>query len=416
MRPDLVLRRLRRRFRRLVVKNLARAAMIVTRPTRLALVYGSPDFEENSLVTALGLSEVYRGETVLVCTQPERTRRYLQIAAETVGGDPAAIRLQRLDKWHVLRLFGRAELVFTTHGLFFSPPSSGRRLHVNLWHGTGPKSAANRNFASVFSADALSSASPVWGTDTARTLGTRKPLTVLPGNARADLLVTSTSIRARLGWTKQRPVVLWVPTYRRSATVSVGTLREGRSVRDEGVGIAAAAERHGIRLIIKPHPFDAEAFDGLGVETLDTPELWERGVAFGQALASSAAVISDYSSAWVDAMAAGIPVGLYCPDLDQYDRDRGFNSPPMADIAAGLLMWQPRDVDEFFAAAAAGTAFRPAAQQACAQALGLVPGPRSAALLRAVGALGRDRLGDDFGLDPQPRGRNPMGTLPDGQE
>ncbi len=389
--------RLRRLARRLVVKNLARGAMLGHRPTRLAVVYGAPDYEENSLVTALRLSERYPGETVLVCRDPVATRRYLELAAETVGGDPAAIRLQRLDKWQVLRLVGRAELLFYTHGLFFSPRTFGRRLHVNLWHGTGPKSSANHNFASVFEADALSSASPVWGVDTARTLGSRAPVTVLPGNARSDLLVTSAQIRSRLGWGE--PVVLWLPTYRRSSDVSIGTLNEGRPILDSGAGaLIAAAQRHGVRLIVKPHPFDAEQLHGLGVELVTTAQLWDSGVALGQALASSAAVISDYSSAWVDAMAAGVPVGLYCPDLDQYDRDRGFNQPPMADIAAGLLLPTPADLDELFAAVAAGAEFRPEAQRSCFESLQLTRGPRSAALLRAVGELGRERRGWDFGL------------------
>lgn len=397
MATDLRLPRLRRLARRLVVKNLARATMLRHRPTRLALVYGAPDYEENSLVTALRLSERYPGETVLVCADPEATRRYLELAAETVGGDPAAIRRQRLDKWQVLDLVGRAELVFTTHGLFFSPRTFGRRLHVNLWHGTGPKSSANHNFASVFEADALSSASPVWGADTARTLGSREPVTVLPGNARSDLLVTSPEIRSRLGW--EGPVVLWLPTYRRSTDVSIGTLNEGRPLLEQGAGaLVAAAQRHGVRLIVKPHPFDAERLDELGVELLTTAQLWESGVALGQALASSAAVVSDYSSAWVDAMAAGVPVGLYCPDLDQYDRDRGFNQPPMADIAGGLLVPTAADLDELFAAVAAGTEFRPEAQQSCFAALQLTHGPQSAALLRAVGELGRERRGWDFGL------------------
>lgn len=397
MTADLRIARLRRLARRLVVKNLARGSMLRHRPTRLAVVYGAPDYEENSLVTALRLTDRYPGETVLVCVDPVATRRYLDLAAETVGGDPAAVRLQRLDKWQVLRLVGRAELLFYTHGLFFSPRTFGRRLHINLWHGTGPKSSANHNFASVFEADALSSASPVWGVDTARTLGSREPVTVLPGNARSDLLVTSAEIRSRLGW--DEPVVLWLPTYRRSTDVSIGTLNEGRPIVDQGAGaLTAAAQRHGVRLIVKPHPFDAERLDGLGVELLTTAQLWDAGVALGQALASSAAVISDYSSAWVDAMAAGVPVALYCPDLDQYDRDRGFNQPPMADLAGGLLLPAPADLDELFAAVAAGAGFRPAAQRSCFEALQLTRGPRCDQLLSAVGELGRERRGDDFGL------------------
>jgi hypothetical protein len=397
--PELRLPRLKRRLRRALVGSVARAAMLLTRPARLAVVYGAPDFEENSLVTALRLTELYPGEVVLVCEDEVLTRRYLEIASATVGGDPRAVRLRRLHKWRLLPAFGRAELLFYTHGLFASPAALGRRMHVNLWHGTGPKASANQNYPSTFRADALSSASPVWGLQSARALGTVEPASVLPGNARADLLVRSMSARDRLGWSSDERVVLWLPTYRRSNDVSVGMLREGVPLLEQGAGeLASAARRRGVRLIAKPHPFDAERLDQLGLEVVSTAALWGRGVALSQALAASDAVISDYSSAWVDAMAGGVPVGLYCPDLAAYEHDRGFNQPEMRECARDLLLEAPSDLDEFFASVAAGEPFRPDAQRACAEILGLVRGPRSAAMLRAVGALGLERKGYDFGL------------------
>jgi CDP-Glycerol:Poly(glycerophosphate) glycerophosphotransferase len=395
---DLHLDRLRRRVRRATVARLARTAMRVRRPERLAVVYGAPDYEENSLVTALRLTELYPGRTILVCRDPVRTGRYLDIAAAVIGGDPAGVMLHPLRKWRLLDTIGRAELLFYTHGLFASPPALGSRLHINLWHGTGPKSSANRNFPSRFQADALSSASPVWGAATARSLGTVEPVTVLPGNARADLLVQTSRARERLGWEADEAVVLWLPTYRRSTDVSVGTLREGVPLLKQGIKLLReSAARNGVRLIVKPHSFDAERLEALGAELLRTDDLWARGVTLGETLAASDAVISDYSSAWVDAMAAGVPVGLYCPDLDAYDHDRGFNPPPMWECAAGLFLQTPADLDEFFGSVSS-RGFRPRYQKASADVLGLVPGPRSAAMLQQVGMLGLRRRGDDFGL------------------
>lgn len=369
----------------------------------MAIVYGSPDFEENSLVTALRLTDCYAGETVLVCTDVERTRRYLRLVAATVGGDPEAIRVLLLRKWRVLGLYGRAELVFYTHGWFFNPRSIGRRLHVNLWHGTGPKIARNRNFASEYASDALSSASLPWGEATGRSLGMTDPVRVVPGNARADLLRRQSTTREKLGWRHDEPVVLWVPTYRQSNQVSVGTLTEGALlVEKEATTLLDAAQRHGVRLIVKPHPFDAARLDQFGVECVTTAQLWDSGVPLSQALAASDAVVSDYSSTWVDAMAGGVPVGLYCPDIGVYDQHRGFNFPAMSDVAAELLLSAQDDLEEFFAAAAAHECFRPESQEACADRLQIRRGPRSRAMLEAVRELGLELKGFDFHLRREP--------------
>lgn len=405
-----------RRLRRAVVRSLAWWSMALTRPRARALVYGAPDTEENSLVTAIRLDELYQGEVVLVCTDPARTAEHLELVRVALGRPPHRVRLMPLRKWTVLRAYARAELVLYTHGLFFSPTPPGRRLHVNLWHGTGPKLSVNANFRSTFTASLLSTASPVWGRQTARALGMPDSTELVPGNARLDMLVQQPSrdVLGRLGWDPAAPFVVWMPTYRRSADVSVGTVLEGvpllRDAHRPGgasVGsIARAAREHGVLLVLKPHPFDAEALAALELPVLTTDQVWAAGLSLYQLLSLSCGIISDYSSAWVDLLGSGRSVGLFCPDLEDYEAERGFNRPSMREVSRGMFLETDDDVSELFAAAAAGRVFRAQAQDRCRTVLGVRPpvGSRCCEMLDAVRRAGvASRHRHAFGLRPPPR-------------
>lgn len=379
----MIIRRLLRYLRRFAVRTLARLAMVVRTPEPLALIYGAPDYEENSLVTAVRLRARFTGRIIVLCQDPDKTTEYLRIVADSLGTTSLGIECEPMRRLSVLwRYYGQAQLVFYTHGLFFSPRSLGKRVHVNLWHGTGPKLASNHNFPSVFDADALSSASAVWGKSTANSLRMSQPR-VIAGNARSDLLVQAKETKTKLGWSET--VVLWMPTYRESASVSIGTLREGQSFAQESAQeLRAAAERHGIRLIIKPHPFDAAAMRELGLEVLTSEEIWDSGITVSQSIAAADAVISDYSSAWVDALVAETPVGLWCLDIERYGGDRGFNVPLMTEVARDLFI---DNLDDFFARIAEHGAFRPQEQREVCARLKLHSGPQADHMLDQVREL-----------------------------
>lgn len=378
----MIAKRLVRYLRRFTVRNLARMSMLLHKPRRIALVYGAPDYEENSLVTALRLSQRYKGQIVLICQSPAKTAQYLSTVSKVIGGNPTAINYVAMNRWKVLwSYYGPAELVFYTHGMFFSPKSIGKRLHINLWHGTGPKLASNKNFKSAFDADALSSASPVWGVSTAKSLRMSNQR-VISGNARADLLERSDQTRTKLGWNEK--VVLWLPTYRRSTEVSIGTLAEGKTfVSEHAVELSKHAAAHNIRLIAKPHPFDAEQLTDLGIEVITNTEIWDKEITNSQLIAAADGAISDYSSAWVDALIADVPVALYCPDLAKYVADRGFNQPPMDQVAKDLFI-DAASMNEFFHAISQGQAFRAAAQTQLKETLKLSAGPRADQMLDQV--------------------------------
>ena len=55
------------------------------RPIERAVVFGKPDFEENSLAVTAELARSYEGQVILLCNNVERALRYLGVvqAVET---------------------------------------------------------------------------------------------------------------------------------------------------------------------------------------------------------------------------------------------------------------------------------------------------------------------------------------------
>jgi CDP-glycerol glycerophosphotransferase (TagB/SpsB family) len=107
-----------------------------------------------------------------------------------------------------------------------------------------------------------------------------------------------------------------------------------------------------------------------------------------QFLGACDGLISDYSSVWVDFLATGRSIALYCPDIDAYRATRGFNAPDLAEVAAGLLITGGERAGEFFAAVARHETYAAGAQDACRAAIGFVDAPdHTGAMLADVAAL-----------------------------
>lgn len=397
------------RLRRTLATSGFRTAMRVLPPAPLTLVAGLPDREENSLVTALRVRQRSDGRVVLVAADPAAARAALeQVAAALGAGSTETDRVEIVPKAdpRTALLFLRAGLVFYTHGLYDSPRPAGRRLHVNLWHGTGPKWTANAVFTQRVGAQAHVAAASAWGAQTALSLGMRGAVLVT-GNPRQDLLGTvppgrAAEATAALGLDPGVPFVLWLPTFRSSARAGAAVgLEEGQRLADDALAarLAALAREHGAQLVVKPHRLDADRYAATGAHVVDDGDLERAGLTLTQFAGLAAGMLSDYSSAWVDYLPTGRPVALYCPDLDRYVADRGFNQPPLDRVAAGLLLHTTEDAAEFFAAAASNRGFREPARARLVREIGADVGPdKGQRLLDDVRRLGLARFGSAFGI------------------
>ncbi|MGI8458533.1 MAG: CDP-glycerol glycerophosphotransferase family protein, partial [Propionibacteriaceae bacterium] len=356
-------------LRRGVAVPFTRLLMRLLPARRYALVAGLPDTEENALATAVGLATHYRGEVVLVVADPAAARRHLDHVATVLGVSAARVEIIGKAARGTYLRFVRAELVAYTHGLYDSPRPLGRRLHVNLWHGTGPKWNANANFTQRIGAQAHAASSPLWGREAIRALAMDPGTRVVAGNPREDVsdaaAAGNRTALTRLGLDPDQALVVWLPTFRRSARAGLVGLNEGEDLSSEAYQpdlavIADAARRAGVQLVAKPHRLDADSYAELGIPVFGTEDLITAGLSVYELLGLAHGVISDYSSVWVDRLGSSTSIALYVPDLASYERARGLNKPDLSVVAADLVL-DRGNAREFFAAVASGAPWRPQA-------------------------------------------------------
>lgn len=367
-----------------------------------AVLYGRVDDEENLLVLALALSGSYTGQVILLAGNPERVKRLLSILEPAIAGSEAnsIVVLERTPA-SVRRLHYRSEVVITSHVLLWSPRAFGRRLHVHVSHGLGPKSYRNPPSSEI----ALASTSTVWNSQQLDAMGKSSGTKIIRGLPRQDLLFATGQSRAaalaRLGFDPHRPIVVWAPTIR-TANFNGGQWTEGaRMSSDEPLNtwhlvsqFKASADRYGVQLVAKPHPIEADSIRSLGIRVLDNGEIWDAGISVYQFLGMTDGLVSDYSSLWVDYLATGRSIALFCPDRTQFEGSiRGLLTPPLDSLAGGLFINSAEDVEELFQVIGSRGIFRAKELVSCRDAVGFVEcaGSRCEAFLEDLALLGDKR-------------------------
>lgn len=352
------------------------------------VVHGWPDGEGNSLSAAAQLAESLDAPVYLLCEDCATTERRLsQLSTRT----PGASRVITVAKQSLkaFRLAASARFVLFTHGLFGNPAPGRHRVYVNLWHGHGPKRTANAAYEARIPSDALVTNTAAWGRVTAASLGLDAAALANIGNPRQDALLDppSSESLARLGLSKDRPYVVWMPTFRRVSSQLAHNWTDAdaltASASDQALGeLRTAIEASGVDFRVKLHPMDADRLGAFSRWRVSDADLNEAGTSLYAFLGGSAGLISDYSSVWVEYLTLDRNLLLFCPDAEEYKRGRGFKRPSMFDLASDLIVTRGAGVEEFLAAVAKGQEWRRPARLKATEALELPPpGPCSPRLV-----------------------------------
>ncbi|SNX98730.1 CDP-glycerol glycerophosphotransferase, TagB/SpsB family [Geodermatophilus sabuli] len=345
-------------------------------PREAACVYGWPDHEENSLFAAVELAERTPLRVTLLAGDPLAAARYLAVA------DPRGAPVEIVGKNSARGIWraSRASVLLFTHGLYGSPDLTRRKLVVNLWHGFGPKANDNVVFSASIPFNLMTCDTPLWAHAAAISLGVPHARLVQTGNPRQVALRTPPPPAAleRLDLTSS--FVLWMPTYRSSNGRSGPVWQDAPALSDQaGNGrdavstLAELAAAAGVRLVVKPHPLDADRYEASGLRVITTDDVFAAGMTLYQFIGASSAMISDYSSVWVEYLGLDRPLLLFCPDIADYVDGRGLSEPYMTDIAADLIVEQMDDIPPFLEAVRSGADWRPGGRAAVREALQLAP-------------------------------------------
>ena len=323
---------------------------------RHVVVYGWGDDEGNALAVLRHLAEHYAGNVYWLVDSPPRAELLARLGP--LAGRPP--RLVRRRTPAALLHYLLAEGVFHTHGLFTSPHPGSRKTHVNLWHGDGPKRVAHSMTGSF---SYLASGTRLFGEAKLRYFQAPANRLLVVGNPRVDEFDRPAGDDAlrRLGLDPDRPLVLWMPTFRSATLAGQDLWTDAASVlghHELGRGLDGALERareRGVQFVVKPHPLDAEAFDRLGVDVVQTGDVHRAGCTLYSLLARSTALVTDYSSVWTDYLVLDRPVLLFCPDLDEYEAGRAFTVDSLDEIAPGGVARTAEELGDFLVEVADGT-------------------------------------------------------------
>ncbi len=333
-----ILARASQRGRRELQRLCTELVLGITRPrSRTAAIATLTPDEENASVSAVQLAAAEPNlQLTLLSPDPAVARGAVAAAARTLELPlPANITYPRLRFAALLRAFARAERSYSTHVLLPGRDRSGRRQHVHLSHGSGPK--PDTTFRGP--ATALASITPHWIPHQLREYRLPADTEIVPEQPRLAVMraaMGDPTVQARLGLAPTARLLVWAPTYRVVRRAG-GELRVSGTPLTEHAGAGAGfalrdlidtARDHGWHVVAKVHPHDAAELGEIGIPALTNEALRAHGVTPYELFGAAGLVVTDYSSVYVERAHLGLPYALFCPDLTEFAESyRGFRDP-----------------------------------------------------------------------------------------
>jgi CDP-glycerol glycerophosphotransferase len=232
-----------------------------------------------------------------------------------------------------------AKVAFYTHGLYNDVTSYNKKKKINLWHGMPFKKigALDDNFKGILPVqDRFIVTSKKCAEIYSKSFKISKKNILSLGQARNDLLKEKTNFfeKKSIQISKYKKVVAWLPTYRKS---SFGDIREDGFYNCNKIGfleIEMLVKLDGFLveknffLIIKLHPMDIlndDVFKKLrNISLIRNKDLEENEEQLYPILGMTDALITDYSSVFIDYLLLNKPIAFDLNDFDEYNKNRGF--------------------------------------------------------------------------------------------
>lgn len=220
---------------------------------------------------------------------------------------------------------------------------SGVRL-INVWHGIPIKGMGN--LAAGFPRSELATEFREWSHLHLFTVSSELERSFIAacflldadkiqvtGSPRSDMLIDAGRMHWRqrqieadiLQLKQQRKLILYAPTFRDHLLGATGWTRDDLAKLNEKLA------RADVLLAVRPHPREADTYDALTEQFSHVVRADSRRWEDGNVLLRHAdALITDYSSMWLEYLLLNRPMAAFWWDLSHYATDRGF----LIDIAA----------------------------------------------------------------------------------
>lgn len=251
--------------------------------------------------------------------------------------------------------FLRSKYIFRTHSLFGGIYSKNRQVMCLAWHGMPLKRIGVLNGESVKRNDYnfLNVTSPLFQQIMANSMNSNLEKNIITGLPRNDDLFSPNEILKILGLSNFSKVVIWMPTFRKSFSgVSNGSetttgIPLFGEIQDFKV-INEILSKLGIVLILKLHPWASNRLENSlkfsHIRLIKDSEIQSQFTLYNLVGASDA-LLTDYSSIYIDYLLIDKPIGFVFDDMEEYQSGRGFNFDPVEEYLPGEII---TNIDQLF--------------------------------------------------------------------
>lgn len=317
-----------------------------------------PDYSDNArafsdyLLTHTDLRLIWSVTNAKKYTDTERIR-----FIETDGGNHLKDRLSFI--YHTVS----SQFLFSTHGAFWFA-NKRKQTFVCMWHGVPLKKIAllqnSENKGFLNNTSYILSTSKFYIPIYRQCFDKKESEIPVTGIPRNDWLFEESDVLEKLG-VKKNPhgkLIVYLPTFRK--TGSEETVDSNQNVfkigvldfsSDSGVKILNEfLKRINVTLIVKPHPselFQPADMEYSNIMVVPHAVFAEKDIQLNKLLHYADALITDFSSVFIDYMNLDRPIGFVLSDISEYSDNRGFIFDKPLEYMPGKKISNEEDFERF---------------------------------------------------------------------
>jgi len=304
------------------------------------LFHSFPDFSDNSIVVFKHLlnSDNANKYNFIYLYNCDYLDHYDLTDLEISEQNAKSIQFIKKKSIQGLYYFMTSKYVFFTHGIYANIKIPKRQNVINLWHGMPLKNIGLLDDVNkeIVSFSKLVSSSENMNGVMSKAFGINSNMLLNCGLPRTDLLFTIDvkNVKPISDFIGNNKMIFWLPTYRLS---DVGDIRNDGNVNENGLpfftdqllndfDICLGLKKN--KMLIKLHPMDRTTDISMykfeNILIINDKFIFEHKIHLYSILRLADALLTDYSSIYIDYLQLNRPIGFITDDIDTYKNKRGF--------------------------------------------------------------------------------------------
>lgn len=331
-------------FEKIAINIIYFINFLVPKKKNQVFFYSTPDFSDNSRAIYEELKKYDTNNKYTIIWAVKDYEKYKDSLDSVIVVKHRTIK----NLW----FFCRSQYIFRTHSLWGNKYIKGRQKMCIAWHGMPLKKLVLPNeIVNPVKCDLLISTAPIFDNELSSSMGLTKDVCKHVGLPRNDYLF-SDSYDIHSIYPNYKRIFIWMPTFRQGKGYINGI--------DSELGIPCVDKKqlgilndnlvqNNYLLILKLHPWSADKLKDISysnIVNLKDCDI-DINVSLYEIIGQTDALITDYSSIYIDYLLVNKPICFVYDDIEEYKKTRGFVFEPVEDYMPGehitcfedLLKW-----------------------------------------------------------------------------